>query len=73
MSNIPVLALKITLARLIHMFSQDQSSGGLLSQMTHILETAVLDSVLFSSLTKTHNCRLIVAKIWTGNLKSEPI
>ena len=44
---------------LIHMFSQDQSSGGLLSQMTHILETAVLDSVLFSSLTKTHNCSQI--------------
>ena len=54
---------------LIRMFSQVQSSGRLLSQMTRILETAVLDSVLFSSLTKTHNCRLIVAKIWTDNEK----
>ena len=30
-----------------------------------VVQTAVLDSFLFSSLTKTHNCRLIVAKIWT--------
>ena len=30
-----------------------------------VVQTAVLDSLLFTSLTKTHNCRLIVAKIQT--------
>ena len=30
-----------------------------------VVQTAVLDSPLFSSLTTTHNYRLIVAGIWT--------